>query len=444
MSRFFNNLKLVNKVLLMVGLLGSLSVLITVFALLNMRAIDRSYRDLLAVDVQAAILIDGALLEMNEASRLVFAVLTEQEEARMRAVGRDIATAQERFRQALDRLAPLLRGQQGALADVRAREAAVAAHSAQIVEAAARWRGDRALHIIHDQLQPELKGLRRSMDGLRDVSVANYQAVAAELAAQTQRTTVQTALAFGLAVTFVILLSAWLSIHEVSRPINALAAAMRRLANKDYESQIEGVHRRDEVGQMAQAMDYFREKMIEADRLQQEVLRDPLTGIANRRAFDQALERAWHALQASQRPLSLLFMDIDHFKPFNDHYGHGEGDRCLTRIASALHGCTHRPGDLVARYGGEEFVAILPDTDAQGALGVAQACHAATAVQAIPHGHSGVSGWVTLSIGVATMVPRQDSTPQALLQAADAMLYAAKAAGRNTTRATTVAPNAME
>lgn len=101
-------------------------------------------------------------------------------------------------------------------------------------------------------------------------------------------------------------------------------------------------------------------------------------------------------------------------------------------------------GDLVARYGGEEFVAILPDTAAQGALGVAQACHAATAVQAIPHGHCGVSGWVTLSIGVATMVPRQDSTPQALLQAADAMLYAAKAAGRNTTRATTVAPNAME
>lgn len=85
MSRFFNNLKLVNKVLLMVGLLGSLSVLITVFALLNMRAIDRSYRDLLAVDVQAAILIDGALLEMTEASRLVFAVLTEQEEAHMRA-----------------------------------------------------------------------------------------------------------------------------------------------------------------------------------------------------------------------------------------------------------------------------------------------------------------------------------------------------------------------
>jgi len=444
MPRFFNNLKLVNKVLLMVGLLGSLSVLITVFALLNMRAIDRSYRDLLAVDVQAAILIDGALLEMNEASRLVFAVLTEQEEARMRAVGRDIVAAQERFRQALDRLAPLLRGQQGALAGVRAHEAAVAAHSARIVEAAARWRGDRALQIIHEQLQPELKGLRRGMDGLRDASVANYQAVAAELAAQTRRTTVQTALAFGLAVTFVILLSAWLSIHEVSRPINGLAAAMRRLANKDYEGRIEGVHRRDEVGQMAQAMDYFREKMIEADRLQQEVLRDPLTGIANRRAFDQALELAWRQLMRSQRPLSLLFMDIDHFKAFNDHYGHGEGDRCLARIAGALHGCTHRPGDLVARYGGEEFVAILPDTDAQGALGVAQACHAATAVQAIPHGHSGVSGWVTLSIGVATMVPRQGSTPQELLQAADAMLYAAKAAGRKTTRAITLAPTATE
>jgi diguanylate cyclase (GGDEF)-like protein len=444
MPRFFNNLKLVNKVLLMVGLLGSLSVLITVFALLNMRAIDRSYRDLLAVDVQAAILIDGALLEMNEASRLVFAVLTEQEEARMRAVGRDIAAAQERFRQALDRLAPLLRGQQGALAGVRAHEAAVAAHSARIVEAAARWRGDRALQIIHEQLQPELKGLRRGMDGLRDASVANYQAVAAELAAQTRRTTVQTALAFGLAVTFVILLSAWLSIHEVSRPINGLAAAMRRLANRDYEGRIEGVHRRDEVGQIAQAMDYFREKMIEADRLQQEVLRDPLTGIANRRAFDQALELAWRQLVRSQRPLSLLFMDIDHFKAFNDHYGHGEGDRCLARIAGALHGCVHRPGDLVARYGGEEFVAILPDTDAQGALGVAQACHAATAVQAIPHGHSGVSGWVTLSIGVATMVPRQGSTPQELLQAADAMLYAAKAAGRKTTRAITLAPTATE
>ena len=164
MSRFFNNLKLVNKVLLMVGLLGSLSVLITVFALLNMRAIDRSYRDLLAVDVQAAILIDGALLEMNEASRLVFAVLTEQEEAHMRAVGRDIATAQERFRQALDHLAPLLRGQQGALADVRAREAAVAAHSAQIVEAAARWRGDRALQHLAERDTPPTALPRRVSD----------------------------------------------------------------------------------------------------------------------------------------------------------------------------------------------------------------------------------------------------------------------------------------
>ena len=444
MPRFFVNLKLVSKVLLMVGLLGSLSVLITVFALINMRAIDRSYRDLLAVDVRAAILIDGALLEMNEASRLVFAVLTEQEEERMRAVGRDIAAAQGRFRQTLDRLAPLLRGHQGALDSVRAHEAAVAEHSARIVDAAARWRGDRALQIIHEQLQPELKNLRQGMDGLRDASVANYQAVAVELAAQTRRTTLLTALAFGLAVTFVIVLSAWLSVHEVSRPINRLVAAMRRLADKDYDSRIEGVSRQDEVGQMAQAVDYFREKMIEADRLQEEVLRDPLTRIANRRAFDEALDLAWRQQLRSQRPLSLLFLDIDCFKRFNDHYGHGEGDRCLTQVARALHGCMRRPGDLVARYGGEEFVAILPETDAQGALDVAKACHAAVAVAAIPHAHSEVAGWVTLSIGAATTVPRAGSAPQELLQAADAMLYTAKAAGRNTTRAITLSSTVTE
>lgn len=167
------------------------------------------------------------------------------------------------------------------------------------------------------------------------------------------------------------------------------------------------------------------------DKLKAQANRDSLTQIANRRAFDKALENEWNRLRRQQRPLALLYMDIDYFKPFNDTYGHDAGDNCLKQVAAQIQAVLGRPSDLAARIGGEEFVVLLPDTDAEGALVIAANIQAELAQQAIPHESSQVSNLVTLSIGVASQVPDSQSKPKALLKAADAALYQAKASGRN-------------
>ena len=158
---------------------------------------------------------------------------------------------------------------------------------------------------------------------------------------------------------------------------------------------------------------------------------DGLTHIANRRRFDKAYAVEWLRARRDQRPLSILMIDIDHFKKYNDTYGHLQGDSCLRAVARAVAGSMHRPADLAARFGGEEFVALLPNTDASGALAIARQVQQLVEELELEHASSGVSPLVTVSVGVACALPGQDMDPDALIHAADTALYTAKNTGRN-------------
>jgi diguanylate cyclase (GGDEF)-like protein len=160
-------------------------------------------------------------------------------------------------------------------------------------------------------------------------------------------------------------------------------------------------------------------------------LDDALTGIPNRRRFDIFLDQEWNHGLRTCRPLSLILMDIDHFKRFNDALGHPAGDECLRRVAAALRASLKRAGDFVARYGGEEFVCVLAETDPKGAVEAAQRIMARVAQAAIAHPDSPVSPRVTLSMGVVTMVPDRTLTPIDLTLEADRRLYEAKRSGRD-------------
>ena len=157
---------------------------------------------------------------------------------------------------------------------------------------------------------------------------------------------------------------------------------------------------------------------------------DGLTGIANRRAFNQALERAVRRARRTNEPLSLLLLDLDHFKSLNDTAGHQAGDEVLRQFAGILAQAARRPDDVAARYGGEEFALILPSTDQTGALEVAQRLRENLAAAEIRH-PKGIEGMVTVSIGAVTADPATDFTARTLVSAADAKLYEAKKAGRN-------------
>jgi len=168
-------------------------------------------------------------------------------------------------------------------------------------------------------------------------------------------------------------------------------------------------------------------------RLEQEAVTDPLTGLANRRAFDTAVEREWARTVRNSTEMSLILLDLDGFKAFNDRYGHAAGDDALRRVAAAIQGVVRRPGDLAVRYGGEELAVILPRTPAAGASRVACTLRAAIEALQVPHASTEI-GVLTASIGVATAaaaVGRTISMPEGLLIGADGALYRAKANGRN-------------
>jgi two-component system chemotaxis family response regulator WspR len=157
---------------------------------------------------------------------------------------------------------------------------------------------------------------------------------------------------------------------------------------------------------------------------------DSLTGIANRRRFDEVMRSEWQRGQRDKKPLSLLMCDVDAFKSYNDTFGHLAGDLCLKKFAAILTAQLKRPADLAARYGGEEFTIVLPDTDIHGAELVAEACRAHLERLAIDN-PAAPAGIVTMSIGVASRVPTKESSPEALIGAADKAVYAAKNQGRN-------------
>ena len=169
----------------------------------------------------------------------------------------------------------------------------------------------------------------------------------------------------------------------------------------------------------------------QSDALRELTLTDGLTGVANRRAFDQALSTEWRRCARAAVPIALIMVDIDHFKNYNDAYGHQEGDACLRQAGLAMRRAAMRPQDLVARYGGEEFAILLPHEGLDGAEAVARKVLEEIAFMGIAHERSTVGPWVTVSMGVASMTPNDRREPSMLLKNADALLYEAKAAGRN-------------
>jgi diguanylate cyclase (GGDEF)-like protein/PAS domain S-box-containing protein len=158
---------------------------------------------------------------------------------------------------------------------------------------------------------------------------------------------------------------------------------------------------------------------------------DPLTGLANRRVFDEMLDREWRRGLREVSPLAVLLFDVDYFKRYNDALGHQAGDECLRIIAHCLADIVQRPGDLTARYGGEEFIALLPGTDVSGAVHIASRIQDALRRQAVPHPDSDCGQHLTLSMGVAALVPHIGMEAVHLVRAADRALYSAKKLGRN-------------
>ena len=173
-------------------------------------------------------------------------------------------------------------------------------------------------------------------------------------------------------------------------------------------------------------------KLIEMQKQLEELsFKDSLTGIANRRMFDTVIEQEWSAARRHQQPLSLVIIDIDHFKQYNDHYGHIRGDDCIKRVASALRESATRAKDFIARIGGEEFVLVLPETDAAAAIKIAERCRSRIFKEQIEHQDSTTSHILTISLGVDTIIPGHDDDVMAFVEKVDQLLYAAKRKGRN-------------
>ncbi|NEQ49431.1 MAG: diguanylate cyclase [Leptolyngbya sp. SIO3F4] len=188
------------------------------------------------------------------------------------------------------------------------------------------------------------------------------------------------------------------------------------------------------VDEIAIALDQsLRYEQLKRDthELKAWALTDSLTGLANRRQFDRYFHAEWQRLAREQQPLTLILCDIDYFKRYNDYYGHPTGDICLAKVSDVLTSCIRRPADLVARYGGEEFAVVLPNTDTEGGHIVAQAIRKQLAKVAIAHCASSVDKSVTLTMGIATIIPGYKKDSQDLLQAADLALYHAKQQGRD-------------
>lgn len=176
-----------------------------------------------------------------------------------------------------------------------------------------------------------------------------------------------------------------------------------------------------------------RERLLrdQAVELRSQTFSDGLTGIANRRALDVAMEKEIRRAKRAHSPLSLLMLDIDYFKAYNDHYGHQQGDACLVRVATELASMLQRPLDLIARYGGEEFAVVLPEMDEAHSREMAEAMRTRVESLGITHMHAKEKQHVTISVGVATLVSPQSADVHALIGAADRALYEAKRQGRN-------------
>jgi diguanylate cyclase (GGDEF)-like protein len=234
-----------------------------------------------------------------------------------------------------------------------------------------------------------------------------------------------------------------LGILALESPISEAFSSERRRVLEVLTGHLGGAIRLASTHQrLLESMSSLAERSADLDRANRALLRantrlrelslvDALTGIGNRRAFEQGIRDLWSRCAAEGKPLALMMIDIDYFKNYNDHYGHAEGDACLVRVASAIRATLRGPDDLVMRYGGEEFAVLLPASDQDEARRCAQRIQAAVAALGIRHERSPVAATVTLSLGVAVVHPGAGLRLRTLVERADRALYAAKDMGRN-------------
>lgn len=247
-------------------------------------------------------------------------------------------------------------------------------------------------------------------------------------------------------LSFLLMLNYFLLGKIIIKPLRAMNAAIDHDSVKALQQYM---HKDNEIGHLsALIVDYFKQRQglaLEVKRQDVELsdvkqlnqnlkhlsCTDPLTKIHNRRAFDESINVFWRNACASNDELALVMIDIDFFKPYNDHYGHQQGDKCLHEVAQILNNHLYRQGDILARYGGEEFALILPNTDSEGATVMAQRLIDVLAEANIPHEYSEVSTHVTASMGVASMHPHTENRSDMLIALADSALYEAKKRGRD-------------
>jgi len=232
----------------------------------------------------------------------------------------------------------------------------------------------------------------------------------------------------------------WIPIIFLSGNVrdNDVAAGIEAGGDDYLAKPVSAVVLRAKIAAMQRITD-MRERLVEATRelaginasLREQSSQDSLTGIPNRRSFDSAFEQEWHHAARSGKPLALIMADVDHFKRYNDTYGHQKGDECLKAVAGAMRTAARRKVDVVARYGGEEFAMLLPDTPAVSALLVAGRVLEAVRALRLPHESSSTSDHVTMSLGVCATVPRGGVQPHDLVKVTDRALYDAKSKGRN-------------
>lgn len=216
------------------------------------------------------------------------------------------------------------------------------------------------------------------------------------------------------------------AVDYLLKPINAVELSARVRSMLRLKRELDERKRRE-----AELIEVTYRLAAAKSELQRLSALDGLTGITNRGHFDALYSNEWKRAARDGEPISVILVDIDHFKKFNDHYGHPAGDDCLKRVATALRESVSRPGDCVARYGGEEFVAMLARTNAAGARVVAETMRRAVTSLSIDHAASSVGPKVSISLGAATVVPGQGTDPTTLLAAADGALYESKSGGRN-------------
>jgi diguanylate cyclase (GGDEF)-like protein len=223
------------------------------------------------------------------------------------------------------------------------------------------------------------------------------------------------------------------------RPLLRIGDYLRAVRESDDYTQRLDSKLRNELGELSRDIDalvqhvHVHQQQLQAQTREMQALsfQDGLTGLANRRRFDQALTDNWAHAQRTRTPLALIMLDVDYFKNYNDHYGHQKGDEALKQLAAIIRRVVVRQSDLAARYGGEEFAILLPDTAEASAKKIAERIQTELATAALPHNYSAVARFLTASIGVATITPGPTQSSRELVHDADAAMYSAKATGRN-------------